>query len=133
MTAATRAVESDQGRPDAGSPRGRCVGGDGRGRRASPVLMGSFDGARSLALLAATRPERVGGLIAFSPSARGAATTSPEFADSAAQSIAEMTDWPGPLPELYAPRWAPDSVRLERFRRYIQTASTPRQAARLLR
>ncbi len=32
-----------------------------------PVLMGSLDGARSLALLAATRPERVGGLIAFSP------------------------------------------------------------------
>lgn len=98
-----------------------------------PVLMGSFDGARSLALLAATRPERAGGLIAFSPTARGAATTSPEFADSAAQSIANMADWPGPLPELYAPPWAADPVRLERFRRYIQTAVTPRQAARLLR
>jgi pimeloyl-ACP methyl ester carboxylesterase len=48
-----------------------------------PVLMGSLDGARSLALLAATRPERVGGLIAVSPTARAA--TSPEFADSAAQ------------------------------------------------
>jgi len=98
-----------------------------------PVVMGSFDGARSLALLAATRPERVGGLIAFSPSARGAATTSPEFVESAAQTIAEMTDWPGPLPELYAPAWAADPVRLDRFRRYIQTASTPRQAGRLLR
>ena len=98
-----------------------------------PVLMGSFDGARSLALLAATRPERVGGLIAFSPTARGAATTSPEFADSAAQTIAEMTDWPGPLPELYAPSWAADPVRLERFKRYIQMASTPLQGARLLR
>ena len=98
-----------------------------------PVLMGSFDGARSLALLAATRPERVGGLIAFSPTARGAATTSPEFVDSAAQTIAEMTDWPGPLPALYAPPWAADPVRLERFKRYIQTAVTPKQGARLLR
>ena len=44
-----------------------------------------------------------------------------------------MTDWPGPLPELYAPPWAADTVRLERFRRYIQTAVTPRQGARLLR
>jgi len=32
-----------------------------------PVLMGSLDGARSLALLAATRPKRVGRLIAISP------------------------------------------------------------------
>jgi class 3 adenylate cyclase len=53
--------------------------------------------------------------------------------DSAAQTISEMSNWPGPLPELYAPRWAADPVRLDRFTRYIQTASTPRQAARLLR
>src|SRR5215467_4816466 len=38
-----------------------------------PVLMGSLDGARSHALLAATRPEQVGGLIAISPAVRGAA------------------------------------------------------------
>jgi pimeloyl-ACP methyl ester carboxylesterase len=92
-----------------------------------PVLMGSFEGARSLALLAATRPERVGGLIAFSPSGRGAATTSPEFADSAAQSIAEMTDWPGPLPELYAPRWAPDS------RHSVSSATSGRSPARVVK
>ncbi len=98
-----------------------------------PVLIGSVEGARSLALLAATRPERVGGLIAFSASARGAATSSPELADSASQAIAEMTDWPGPIPELYAPQWAADPIRIERFRRYIQTAATPRQGARLLR
>ena len=98
-----------------------------------PVLMGSLDGARSMALLAATRPERVGGLIAFSPTARGAATMSPEFAESAAQAIAEPTDWPGPMAALYAPPWAADPVRLERFKRYIQTAVTPQQGARLLR
>ena len=61
-----------------------------------PILMGSLDGARSLALLAATRPARVGGLIAFAPSARGGAASAPEAADSAAQAIAELTDWPGP-------------------------------------
>ena len=53
--------------------------------------------------------------------------------DSAAQTIAEMTDWPGPLPELYAPTWADDPVRIDRFKRYMQTAVTPRQGARLLR
>jgi pimeloyl-ACP methyl ester carboxylesterase len=42
-----------------------------------PVLMGSLDGARSLALLAATRPQRVGGLIAISPSVRGGAPAPP--------------------------------------------------------
>ena len=56
-----------------------------------PVLMGSLDGARSLALLAATRPARVSGLIAFAPSARGGAASAPEHADSVAQAIAELT------------------------------------------
>ena len=42
-----------------------------------PILMGSLDGARSLALLAATRPTRVSGLIAFAPSARGSAASAP--------------------------------------------------------
>lgn len=98
-----------------------------------PMLVGSVEGARSLALLAATRPERVGGLIAFAPSARGAAASSPELADSAAQAIAEIVDWPGPLPEVYTPQWAADPIRNERIRRYFQTVATPRQAARLLR
>jgi class 3 adenylate cyclase len=98
-----------------------------------PVLIGSLDGARSMALLAATRPERVGGLLVFSPTARGAATASPGFADAAAQAIAQLTDWPGPMTELYAPQWAADPVRNDRLARYFQTAVTPRQAARLLR
>ncbi len=96
-----------------------------------PVLMGSLDGARSLALLAATRPERVGGLIAFSPSPRG--VISPELAESAAYAITELTDFPGSLPELYAPQWAADPVRNDRIKRYMQTSVTPRQAARLIR
>jgi class 3 adenylate cyclase len=99
-----------------------------------PVLMGSLDGARSLALLAATRPRQVGGLIAISTTVRGGAASAPEFAESAEQALADLTDWPGPgLPALYAPDWADDPVRAGRLRRYVQTSMTPRQGARLLR
>src|SRR5262249_26782082 len=98
-----------------------------------PVLMGSVDGARSLALLAATRPREVGGLIAISRSVRGGAVSSPELTESVAQSLAELTDWPGSqLVHLFAPDWADDPVRAGRLRRYVQTSMTPRQGARLL-
>jgi class 3 adenylate cyclase len=97
-----------------------------------PVLMGSLEGARSLALLAATRPERVSGLIGLSPTVRGGAASSPELADSATQSLADLTDWPGPLVAFYAPGWAADPERRDRLTRYIQTCVTPRQGARLL-
>lgn len=99
-----------------------------------PILMGSLDGARSLALLAATRPELVGGLIAISPSVRGGAASAPGFADSAAQTIAELTEWPGrQLIEIYAPNWASDPERRDRLSRYFQTTLSPRQGAQLLR
>ncbi len=98
-----------------------------------PVLMGALDGARSLALLAATRPERVGGLIALSPTARGGAASSPEIADAVTQSLADLSDFPGRLVDLYAPQWAVDPARRDRLAHYIQTCVTPRQAARLLR
>jgi len=99
-----------------------------------PVLMGSLEGARSLALLAATRPQEVGGLVAISPSARGGAASSPELAESVEQTLAEPTDWPGSqLVSLYVPEWADDPVRMDRLRRYFQTTVTPRQGARLLR
>lgn len=98
-----------------------------------PVLIGALDGARSLALLAATRPERVGGLIGLSPTARGGAASSPELAEAAAQSLTDLTDWPGPVTALYAPAWAADPERRDRLTRYFQTAITPRQGARLLR
>jgi len=60
-----------------------------------PVLFGSLDGARSLALLAATRPERVGRLIALSPTARGGAAGAPEFVDVATRTFADPSDYPG--------------------------------------
>ena len=77
-----------------------------------PVLIGSIDSARSLALLAATRPERVGGLIAFSPSVRGGAAASPEFAESVAETLSDFADFPSRrVLSLYAPEWAADPVR----------------------
>ncbi len=98
-----------------------------------PVLMGALDGARSLALLAATRPERVGGLIGLSPTARGGAASSPELAAVITQTLADLSGYPGPILELYAPQWAADPERGDRLARYVQTCATPRQAARLLR
>lgn len=99
-----------------------------------PVLIGSLDSARSLALLAATRPQRVGGLIAFSPSARGGVVVSPQLADSVATTLADPADFPGPqVISLYVPQWADDPVRGDRLYRYFQTALTPGQAARMQR
>lgn len=98
-----------------------------------PVLLGALDGARSLALLAATRPERVGGLIALSPTVRGGAIDSPELVDVAAQSLADLSNYPGPMVDLYAPQWAADPTRRDQLIRYMQTSATPVQGARLLR
>ena len=97
-----------------------------------PVLLGGLDGARSLAALAATQPERVGALIAISATARGAAVEAPEVADAVAESFADLS-WPGRLPALWAPGWMDDPVRRDRLTRYLRTAATPRQADRLLR
>jgi len=98
-----------------------------------PVLLGALDGARSLALLAATHPERVSGLIALSPIVRGGAVDAPELIDAAAQSLADLSDYPGGMVELYAPQWAADPARRDRLARYMQTSATPGQGARLLR
>lgn len=98
-----------------------------------PVLVGSVDGARSLALLAATRPERVGGLIALAPTVRGAAAASGRFAKLASQAVTDFADYPGRLVEAYAPSLAKDPARRDRVSRYFQTSVSPRQAARLLR
>ncbi len=99
-----------------------------------PALIGSLDGSRSLALLAATRPDRVGGLVAIAPTVRGAAAAAPEFAEDAARAITQLDDWPGfALVSSYAPRWATDPVQSDRLTRYFQSSISPRQAARLLR
>jgi pimeloyl-ACP methyl ester carboxylesterase len=99
-----------------------------------PVLVGGLDGSRSLALLAATRPERVRGLIALAPTACGtASSTAPEVANSMARAIAEIEDFPGRILALYAPKAARDPVLSDRLARYVQTSVTPRQAERLLR
>src|SRR3954468_7789900 len=42
-----------------------------------PILLGALDGGRSLAALAATRPERAGALVTFATTPLGAAALSP--------------------------------------------------------
>lgn len=95
-------------------------------------LVGGGYGARTLAGLAATRPERVAGLIAVSGTVRGAAAESPETADAIVRGVTDL-NWPGGLFELWAPQWAADPVRMDRLIRLVRASSTPRQAARLLR
>lgn len=98
-----------------------------------PVLFGGTEGARSLAVLAATRPERVTSLVAVSPSVRGAAATSPEAAGRMAAVLSDVEDYPYPILDIFAPEWANDPARQERLARYMRSSTTPRQAERLLR
>ena len=97
-----------------------------------PFLLGALDGARSLAALAAIRPDRVAGLIAILGTARGTAVESPASADAVARSLADL-DWPRGIFDVWAPDWAADPIRRGPMSRYIRTAMTPRQAERLLR
>jgi class 3 adenylate cyclase len=96
-----------------------------------PVVIGGLDGARSLAVLAATRPERVTSLIAVAPTARGFADVprgiTQEVTDSAARFDTE------PALRLLAPEWAADPHRRDALRRYVLTSATPRQYDRLMR
>src|SRR3954467_4441704 len=95
------------------------------------VLLGALDGGRSLAALAATRPERAGALVTFAASPLGAAALSPTVGAEIAAALV-TSDWPEPALALVAPDWCADPVRRERLARYICTAVTPRQARRLL-
>src|SRR4051795_11659901 len=96
-----------------------------------PVLLGALDGGRSLAVLAATRPERVGALIAIGSSPLGAAALSPDVSGEIDRAL-PTEDWPNSALAIFAPNWCDDPVRRERLARYICTAVTPRQARRLL-
>src|SRR3954465_15819458 len=96
-----------------------------------PVLLGALDGGRSLAALAATRPGRVGSLITFASSPLGAAARSPKIRADMERALSSA-DWPEPALALFAPDWAGDAVHRDQLARYIRTAVSPRQAARLL-
>ena len=97
-----------------------------------PFLLGGIEAARSLAVLAATRPDRVAGLIAISPSAVGSAVSSPEIADEVASAVTDLT-WPDSVLDVWAPSLTSDPVRRSRVASYIRTAATPIQVQRLLR
>jgi class 3 adenylate cyclase len=96
-----------------------------------PFLLGAADGARSMAVLAATQPERVAGLIAFGPTIRGGAAESPEIAEQVAASVTSG-NWPVETMDVWFPDWREDPATAERLMRYIRTSATPRQAKRLL-
>jgi class 3 adenylate cyclase len=96
-----------------------------------PVLLGALDGARSLAVLASTRPDRVGALIALSPSARSLILDDEELASAVTKAAAE-----GDLAAsagLLAPRYTADPARSDRLTRSIQSTVTPLQAERFMR
>lgn len=96
-----------------------------------PVLLSGLDGARSLAVLAATHPDRVGALVALSPSARSLILDDEELTSAATRAAAdgELAASAG----LLAPRYAADPVRADRLERSIQSTVTPLQAERFMR
>jgi class 3 adenylate cyclase len=102
-----------------------------------PVLFGSLDGSRGLALLAAMHPEIVSGLIAVAPTVRVATAGAPEMVQAMGRRAAEHEgpdlDWPDSVIPLAAPGWAGDPVRSERLARYFVSCATPRQVKRWLR
>jgi class 3 adenylate cyclase len=95
-----------------------------------PMLFGGLDGARSLAALAATRPERAAGLIALTPTVRGPVVDSPELAEVVVAGLVD-DNWPARLIDIWAPGWTADPARLDRAVRYVRTSVGPRQARRL--
>jgi class 3 adenylate cyclase len=96
-----------------------------------PVLLSGLDGARSLAVLAATRPNRVRALVALSPSARSLILDDHELTSAATNAAAdgEFAASAG----LLAPRYTADPVRADRLERSIQSTVTPLQAERFMR
>jgi class 3 adenylate cyclase len=97
-----------------------------------PALVGGGEGARAVAALAATSPERAGALIALAATARGTAALNPSFADAAVESLTAH-DYPTRIVPFFSPPWAEDATRREWMARFIRTSSTPSQAERLLR
>jgi class 3 adenylate cyclase len=98
-----------------------------------PALLGGTEGARSLASLAATHPDRVGSLIAVAPTVRGAAATDPAAAERIAAGLSEPESWPYPVLDIFVPELARDPARRRQLARYMRTCTSPRQAERLLR
>jgi pimeloyl-ACP methyl ester carboxylesterase len=78
-----------------------------------PVLLGALDGGRSMAALAATHPERAGGLVTFAASPLGAIAGSPVRGEM--ERALFGADWPEGAVALFAPDWYRDRVRHERL------------------
>ena len=87
-----------------------------------PAVIGGLDGARSLAVLAATYPERVASLIALAPTARGLTDAPPEVVEKLVRG-ATGSD-PDSVLELLAPEWPPTRAAWTR----CGATSRPRRA-----
>src|SRR4051812_46687363 len=95
-----------------------------------PGLLSGFGGARSLSGVAATHPDRVGALIALSPSARSLILDDEKLTSAATKAAAD-----GDLAAsagMLAPTYAADPARADRLKRSMQTTVTPLQAERFM-
>jgi class 3 adenylate cyclase len=97
-----------------------------------PVLVGELDSSRSFAALAATHPERTGGLIALASTPGGGSDLAPEVVEEMIETITSR-DWPAGMLDLHAPEWGEDPPRRDRFASYMRTTASPKQARRLLK
>jgi class 3 adenylate cyclase len=96
-----------------------------------PIVVGGADGARSLAVLAATRPDRVGGLIAFAPSAASIGAMLPQLQTAIEELRVDPRDGYRGFAML-SQRYAADPVRADRLERGIKSGVTPRQIKRFI-
>src|SRR5204862_708459 len=81
--------------------------------------------------LAATRPDRVGAIVALRPSSRSLILDDDELTSAVTKAAAD-----GELAtsaRLLAPRYAADPMRADRLERSIQSTVTPLQAGRFMR
>lgn len=98
-----------------------------------PVLLGGLDGARSLAVLAATHPDRAGALVAFGPSPASVSVAVPQLAGRIRQALASPGSIMGTVTTMLASEYAADPVRADRLERGLQSGITPLQAERFFR
>ena len=96
-----------------------------------PILVGGADGARSLAVLAATRPDRVGGLIAFAPSVASIGTMLPPLRAAVEKFASDARDGYQGF-ALLSPGYAADPLQADRLERGIKSGVTPRQIKRFI-
>jgi class 3 adenylate cyclase len=95
------------------------------------ALFGDGDGGRTCALFAATRPERVTGLVVYGTSATGAEAITPERRQEILD-IIEQHWGEGALIPVWAPSMEGDTAFAQWWKRFERASTTPRTARDLL-